>query len=337
MRPLSTLLERHSTRDALEGVCAWRMALSLVGAAYFVPLVGYAAQGRITDFSEAWYKTAGAITVCTTTFMALFLPAGLWLNAAWAKFSRSFVKRPLRQATLDKMCVLPRLQLGERYGVLLAVVFCALLVSPGCPFVYLPLQLYSIISVRTDRHVLFRLSSVPDPLSTALAERVMTLLPLSVWIHLLIGTWMLGTQTLPNYFMAWDPDPQADMADYSEGNRFALQHRLNRMNGLIFFVVFLIFSVWVAPITFWLRNAACCCGDSENPDGEKSAPRTAQAGDADEATSEGTCTRVVNVIMRKRRGPGIEFSYAFRKKMLDGLPSYRIVRAGARGPACTRF
>jgi hypothetical protein len=307
-----------------------------VCAAYFVPLLGYVVHGRHRDFTDAWYTAAGAIIVCTTFFLAVFIPLGLWAQALWTQSARRFVRRPLRQAALDAACVLPRFRLAERYGVLVAVIFTGLLVAPGCPYVYPVLQFYALVATRVDRHVLLRLSSVPDPLSSVLAERVSTLLPLSVWLHLAVGTWMLGTQTVPNYLMSWVADPAAEMADYENVDRFSLQHRLSRMNGLIFFVVFLVFTVWVAPLTFWLRNAACCCGDPEPP---RSA--TALAGGDGGATGapaptgvlKGTWTSVMAVVMRTRRGPGMDFSYAFRKKCLHGLPSYRIVRALVRRAA----
>ena len=316
-RPLSTALERHTTRVAREATCALRLAVMLISAAYLVPLLGYAIGGRYFDFTDAWYRAPGAIIVCTTIFLACFAPLGLWLSACCSKLACRFARRPLRQATYDAACALPPFRLAERYGVLVAVVFCALLISPGCPFVYLALQIYVFLAMRVDRHALLRLSSVPDPLSSALAERVMTWLPMSVWLHLLVGTWMLGAQTVPSYLMAWDPNAGTDeLASGTVSGRFDLRLRLNRMNGLIFFVVFLVFSVWVAPLAFWLRRAACCCGDADT--GKKSA----QAG-----PTGFTCTAMVAGFMRTRRGPDVDFSYAFRKKMLHGLPSYRLVRA----------
>ena len=118
---MSTQIERHVTRGALEASCATRLALALVCAAYLVPLIGYSIHGRYVDFTDAWYNTAGAVIVCTTTFMALFLPFGLWLTALCTSLSRHLTLRPLRQATFDAAYVLPRFRLAERYGVLLAV------------------------------------------------------------------------------------------------------------------------------------------------------------------------------------------------------------------------
>jgi len=292
----------------------------LVAGAYLVPLLGYAVDGRYLDFSDSWYRAPGAIIFCSILFLAIFPPVGLWLSACCAKLARRFARRPLRQSTYDAACMLPPFRLAERYGLLVAVVFSALLISPGCPFVYPALQIYAFWAMRMDRHVLLRLSSVPDPLDSALAERVMTWLPMSVWLHLLVGTWMLGAQTVPSYLMAWDPNSGTDARQASSTGslRFDLPTRLNRMNGLIFFVVFLVFSVWVAPMAFWLRRAACCCGDVDT--GSKS--NTASASPAGV-----TCKSLVAGFMRTRRGPGVDFSYAFRKKMLHGLSSYRLVRA----------
>lgn len=293
----------------------------LVAAAYLVPLLGYAIGGRYFDFSDAWYRAPGAIIFCTTVFLAVFAPLGIWLAACYSKVACRFASRPLRQAAYDAACMLPQFRLAERYGVFVAVVFCALLISPGCPFVYPALQIYAFCAMRVDRHALLRLTSVPDPLNSALAERVMTWLPLSVWLHLLIGTWMLGAQAIPSYLMAWDPNANVDELATATGSaRFDLQRRLNRMNGLIFFVVFLVFSVWVAPLTFWLRRVACCCGDSDA--GSKSGALR------DPASSAAFSVKGLFAgFMRTRSGPDVDFSYAFRKKMLHGLSSYRLVRA----------
>ena len=299
-----------------------RLAFMLVAAAYLVPLLGYAIGGRVLDFSDLWYRAPGAIILCTTIFLAVFAPLGLWLAACCRKVACRLARRPLRQAAYDAKCMLPQFRLAERYGVFIAVVFCALLISPGCPFVYPALQIYAFLAMRVDRHALLRLTSVPDPLNSALAERVMTVLPLSVWLHLLVGTWMLGAQTVPSYLMAWNPNgsTDAELGAATGSGRFDLQLRLNRMNGLIFFVVFLVFSVWVAPLTFWLRKAACCCGDAAMS--SKSAMLRSTT-----ASTGFTCKGAVSGFLRTRRGPDVDFSYAFRKKMLHGLPSYRLVRA----------
>ena len=294
----------------------------LVAAAYLVPLLGYATSGRYSDFTDGWYRAPGAVIFCCTVFLAVFAPLGLWLAALCTKVACRFARRPLRQATYDAACMLPPFRLAERYGVFVAVVFCALLISPGCPFVYPALQIYVFFAMRSDRHALLRLSSVPDPLDSALSERVMTWLPMSVWLHLLVGTWMLGAQTVPSYLMAWDPNAGADELSTTGSGRFDLQRRLNRMNGLIFFVVFLVFSVWVAPLTFWLRRAACCCGDADT--GKKSG---ALGNSAPAAQAGFTCKGMIAGFMRTRRGTDVDFSYAFRKKMLHGLSSYRLVRA----------
>ena len=296
-----------------------RLAFMLVASAYLVPLLGYAIGGRVLDFTDLWYRAPGAIILCTTIFLAVFAPLGLWLAACCYKVACRLARRPLRQAVYDAKCMLPPFRLAERYGVFIAVVFCALLISPGCPFVYPALQIYAFLAMRVDRHALLRLTSVPDPLNSALAERVMTVLPMSVWLHLLVGTWMLGAQTVPSYLMAWKPNAgtDADLGSAAGAGRFDLQLRLNRMNGLIFFVVFLVFSVWVAPLTFWLRKAACCCGDAIT--GSKSAMTR------NPASTGFTCKGAVSGFMRTRSGPDVDFSYAFRKKMLHGLPSYRLV------------
>ena len=323
-RPLSAALERHNTRVTRETACAMRLAFMLFASAYLVPLLGYAINGRVFDFTDLWYRAPGAIILCNTIFLAVFAPLGIWLAACCHKLACRLARRPLRQAVYDAKCMLPPFRLAERYGVFIAVVFCALLISPGCPFVYPALQIYAFSAMRVDRHALLRLTSVPDPLNSALAERVMTVLPLSVWLHLFVGTWMLGAQTVPSYLMAWKPNADAELGSATGAGRFDLQLRLNRMNGLIFFVVFLVFSVWVAPLTFWLRKAACCCGDAITR--SKSAMHRNSAA----AASAGfTCKGAVSGFMRTRSGPDVDFSYAFRKKMLHGLPSYRLVRAPA--------
>jgi hypothetical protein len=175
-----------------------------------IALFPFAGPG-FTDLSPRWYGRVGVVLIITM-FAQVVLPllplasgiisslACWWSTASSTlsftkSFPRLFVRAPQTKRSMARCTEAPSFELGTRYGLLLHLVFTALLLTPGLPIVWLVAGLLLFATYIIDKCVLLRFSRTPLEYTASISDSCLAYFKYAAILHMAVSVWTFSATT----------------------------------------------------------------------------------------------------------------------------------------------
>jgi cbb3-type cytochrome oxidase subunit 3 len=251
--------ERAHSYSEMEKAVSSKLVVTLVTNMVILPLllsakvgvlkwVPFLFEGDHRDFNRTWYEDfcnrfSQVAMVNSIMFPATsILPAVVWRvkRAVLGRYSKT-------QQQLNDVYKPPAYQLSERSAVYTAAIVYSLMFSSGIPLVYVYLIFMSLGFMVADRLMLLRYSQIPPRYTGKICALVLHAVPVAVLLHFLIAVYVFGERDLPSYTMdgtesgKWRHGHHG--TKYVEDKQTDIGARLNRYNGFVPFMGFIIVSV----------------------------------------------------------------------------------------------
>ena len=255
-RELSWFERAHSYSD-MEMAISSKLVVTLVTNMVILPLllsakvgvlkwVPFLFEGDHRDFNRTWYedfcnKFSQVAMVNSISFPAFaILPAVVWRakRAVLGRYSKT-------QQQLNDVYKPPPYQLSERSAVYTAAIVYSIMFSSGIPLVYVYLIFMSVGFMVADRVMLLRYSRIPPRYTGKICALVLHSIPAAVLLHFLIAVYVFGERDLSSYTMDGTESGKwrHHGRKYIEDEQADVGARLNRYNGFVPFMGFIIVSV----------------------------------------------------------------------------------------------
>lgn len=249
--------ERAHSYSEMEKAVSSKLVVTLVINMVILPLllsakvgvlkwVPFLFEGDHRDFNRTWYedfcnKFSQVAMVNSIMFPATsILPAVVWRvkRAVLGRYSKT-------QQQLNDVYKPPAYQLSERSAVYTAAIVYSLMFSSGIPLVYVYLIFMSLGFMVADRLMLLRYSQIPPRYTGKICALVLHAVPVAVLLHFLIAVYVFGERDLPSYTMDGTESGKwrHHGTKYVEDEQTDIGARLNRYNGFVPFMGFIIVSV----------------------------------------------------------------------------------------------
>ena len=249
--------ERAHSYSEMEKAVSSKLVVTLVTNMVILPLllsakvgvlkwVPFLFEGDHRDFNRTWYEDfcnrfSQVAMVNSIMFPATsILPAVVWRvkRAVLGRYSKT-------QQQLNDVYKPPAYQLSERSAVYTAAIVYSLMFSSGIPLVYVYLIFMSLGFMVADRLMLLRYSQIPPRYMGKICALVLHAVPVAVLLHFLIAVYVFGERDLPSYTMDGTESGKwrHHGTKYVEDEQTDIGARLNRYNGFVPFMGFIIVSV----------------------------------------------------------------------------------------------
>jgi hypothetical protein len=175
-----------------------------------IALFPFAGPG-FTDLSPRWYGRVGVVLIITMLAQVVLpllpLASGIinslacWWSTASSTLSftkscpRLFLHPPHTKRSMARFTEAPSFELGTRYGLLLHLVFTALLLTPGLPIVWLVAGLLFFATYMIDKCVLLRFSRTPLKYTASISDSCLAYFKYAAILHMAVAVWTFSATT----------------------------------------------------------------------------------------------------------------------------------------------
>lgn len=154
--------------------------------------------GHFSDMGGGWYDSVGAaicLQILFTTFMPLLSVLCVWVQRLYRE-TMFYLKT--HQHDVNQLFTNNEFPISSRSGESMCIVWAALTYSSGMPLLLFFAVLHISVSYWVDKWLLLRCSKRPPKYDKAMAERIVSVMPIFALAHCLMGIWMLGHPTFPS-------------------------------------------------------------------------------------------------------------------------------------------
>jgi len=177
------------------------------------PLAGPYTGFGFRDLSPRWYASVGVVLISSILAQVVLpllpLASGImnrcglacWWSPASSTLSftkscpRLLLRAPHTKRSMARCTEAPSFELGTRYGLLLHLVFTALLLTPGLPIVWLVAGLLLFATYIIDKCVLLRFSRTPLKYTASISDSCLAYFKYAAILHMAVSVWTFSATT----------------------------------------------------------------------------------------------------------------------------------------------